>query len=260
MRKSYCNMGVLDEKLRGNLGSVVGRIEQACLRARREPADVRMIAVTKYAPIEAIAALVRLGMVDLGESRVQQLVERREYFEKYPPREEPDAPPIRWHMIGQLQRNKVKPIVPFVTLIHTVDRLRLVEDISKRAESVGRRVDVLLEVNGGDEPQKGGAAVCAAAHLGEQIASMPALRLRGLMSMAPNIEDGDDVRRVFTRVRELYDEMRSDYDVGAAFNVLSMGMSSDFEIAVECGANLVRIGSALFEGMQENEESILPSV
>ncbi len=245
----------IEEKLHGNLQSVRDRIGGACARARRNAEDVRLVVVTKSVDIDVVSALVKLGVRDLGENRVQQLTERvsqvNDFLKQQTPTEPGERlPPPRWHMIGTLQRNKVKAVLPAVTMIHSVDQLRLAEEINRRADAHPHMVDVLLEVNGGDEPQKSGAAVCAAAHLGEQIASLPNVRLRGLMSMAPLTNAETLTRQVFTRVSELFEEMRNEYAVGSAFDVLSMGMSGDFEIAVECGSNLVRIGSAVFEGLR----------
>lgn len=213
-----------------------------------------MVAVTKSVSRDVICELVEMGVTDFGENRVQELTQRASYISERINRHLLDthlgkpAKPT-WHMIGALQRNKVKPLLPWVDVIQSVDRLRLAEEIHKRAQPMSRCVDVLLEVNGGDESQKSGVAVCAASHLGEQIASLEGLRLRGLMTMAPLEADETELRRVFTRVRELYDEICHDFDVGDAFDTLSMGMSGDFEIAIECGATMVRVGSALFEGI-----------
>ncbi len=241
-------------KLEDNLGSVQQRIEQACVRARRHADDVQLVAVTKSVSPDVICELVELGVTDFGENRVQELTNRAAFISDKINRHLLDTDQGKpamptWHMIGGLQRNKVKPLLPWVSMVQSVDRLRLAEEIHKRAQQVSRRVDVLLEVNGGNEPQKSGAAVCAASHLGEQIASLDGLRLRGLMTMAPLEADETELRNIFTRVRELFEEMQRDFDVGDAFDTLSMGMSGDFELAVECGATMVRVGSALFEGI-----------
>lgn len=253
MQRDYPTTTALEDQLRANIQSVRLRIEAACERSRRDPDFVRLIAVTKSVDMEVVQALTRMGLRDLGENRVQQLTERAEQMSTWVQREcaDPTARPVptpRWHMIGALQRNKAKALLPAVAMIHSVDRLRLAEEINKRGADAVKPIDVLVEVNGG-EAQKSGAAVCAASHLGEQLASMPNVRLRGLMTMAPLTDDRARVRHAFTRVSELFDEMRNDFEVGDAFNILSMGMSSDFEIAVECGSSLVRIGTALYDGI-----------
>ncbi len=255
VQRSYPNTTLLEQKLHENLGAVRRRIAEACERAQRDPDDVRLVAVTKSVGVDVIQTLLRMGTIDLGENRAQQLSEREFAIREYLARPDPHparqpAPAPRWHMIGNLQRKKVKALLPAVTMIHSVDRLRLAEEINKRAQEQSRRIDILLEINAGDEPQKGGAAVCAAAHLGEQIASLPHLRLCGLMSMAPLTNDRQRLRNVFSRVYELYEEMRHEYDVGDAFDTLSMGMTADFELAVECGSNLLRLGTVLYEGIE----------
>lgn len=242
-------------KLQANFKEVRNRIADACARANREPESVRLVAVTKSVGMDVIRTLVDMGVTDFGENRVQELTQRAAMVaemlkrRQMDPSIEPVTPPS-WHMIGSLQRNKVRSLLPWVKMVHSVDRLRLAETLSKHAGSESRDVDVLLEVNGGNEPQKNGMAVCAAPHLAEQIVSLPNIRVRGLMSMAPLGADQTQLRNVFDRVRDLFDEMRSNYAVGGEFDTLSMGMSDDFELAVECGATLVRVGTALFSGLE----------
>ena len=242
-------------KLQGNFKRIRNRIADACARVKRDPESVRLVAVTKSVGMDVIRTLVDMDFSDLGENRVQELTRRAAMAEEMLKRRqldttlEPVTPPS-WHMIGHLQRNKVRSLLPWVTMVHSVDRLRLAETLSKHAGSQSRQVDVLLEVNGGNEPQKNGVAVCAAPHLAEQIVSLPNIRVRGLMSMAPLGADETTLRNVFDRVRDLFDETRSNYAVGEEFDTLSMGMSDDFELAVECGATLVRVGTALFSGLE----------
>ncbi|NOT01753.1 MAG: YggS family pyridoxal phosphate-dependent enzyme [Phycisphaerales bacterium] len=247
-------------RLQDNLKFVRQRIADACTRSGRLPDEVHLVAVTKSVGLDVIRTLLDLGVTEIGENRVQELVrragmiheslDRRQLLATAPP------PAPHWHMVGNLQRNKVKPLIPWTSMIHSVDRLRLAEDISKCAAAADRRVDILLEVNGGNEPQKQGAAVCAAPHLAEQIASLPGVRLRGLMTMAPQTADESALRQVFTRVGELFDEMRSHPALDASFNIYSAGMSADFETAIACGANLVRIGTALFEGIDSADDPL----
>jgi hypothetical protein len=153
---------------------------------------------------------------------------------------------IRWHLIGHLQRNKVKKAVEFSRLIHTVDSLRVAEDIQTAANKIGRPVDVLLQVNTSGESSKSGIAPAAAMHLVEAIETMVHVRVRGLMTMAPHTDNPEDARPTFSRCRELYDEIRRSGLGGEYFNILSMGMSADYEIAISEGSNLVRVGSAIF--------------
>lgn len=266
MQRDYSNATGIEQKLRENVRVVRDRIGEACTRVHRDPKTVGLVAVTKTMGLDVVRSLLRMGLTDLGENRVHRLVERAEAIGRDMGRSKPpewipeplranQPTPPRWHMIGNLQRNKVRSLLPWVSMIHSVDRLRLAEEIDHRAAELSRRVDVLLEVSGADEPQKGGAAVCAAAHLGEQMASLPHLRLRGLMAMAPQGEDANRLGNVFSRVSELFEEMRHDYAVGEDFDLLSMGMSNDFEIAVACGSNLVRVGTALFEGIPPSDRA-----
>ena len=153
---------------------------------------------------------------------------------------------VRWHMIGHLQRNKIKQVLPLVRLVHSVDTLRLAEDLHAYGSKVDRTIDVLLQVNASGESTKFGVSLPAARHLAEQIDSMVNLRLRGLMTMAPYSENPEDARPVFARTAEVFQDLRSAGLGGGMCNILSMGMSGDFEVAIQEGANLVRVGRALF--------------
>src|SRR5690606_15085360 len=158
----------------------------------------------------------------------------------------PTADVVRWHMIGTLQRNKVRKIVESSRLIHSVDNLRLAEEIHAVAVRGERPVEVLLQVNCSGEPQKGGVAPAAAIALAEQIESMVNVRLRGLMTMAALSDNPEDSRPTFRRLRELFEEMEKCGFADGRFNILSMGMSNDYEVAIEEGSNLVRVGTAIF--------------
>src|SRR5262249_44521240 len=153
-----------------------------------------------------------------------------------------------WHMIGHLQRNKVKPILPLVSAIHSVDSLRLAEEIDGQAAKLGKKMPVLMQVNASEEPSKYGVAVGAAVHLAEQIDSMENLQVLGLMRMAPLAASEKEIRHCFVRTREIFDEMKWHKIGGEKLKHLSMGMSHDFETAIEEGATMVRVGTALFGG------------
>jgi pyridoxal phosphate enzyme (YggS family) len=229
---------------------VKDKINSACTRAGRAPEEVKLVVVTKSATIEAIKEVIRLGFTDLGENRVQQLkkvvAQINEPFEVSG--DNTNQPKINWHMIGHLQRNKVRHVLPITCLIHTVDTLRLAEEINISAAKQNLRPKVLLQVNTSKEPQKYGVPVGAATHLAEQIETLPNLQLVGLMTMAPLTHNKNIVRACFVRARELFVEMRGEKIVGNHFTELSMGMSSDYEIAIEEGATILRIGSAIFAG------------
>lgn len=244
------------------LDEVKERIARACEKRKRDPAEVTLIAVTKTAAPEQIREVLSLGIADLGESRVQQLTQRAAQLNEFVSRRQvhgdaglmPDK--IRWHMIGHLQRNKAKPLLPFVHLIHSVDSLRLAEELDLQAEKMGRRIPILLQVNGSEEPQKHGVAIGAAVHLAEQIDTMPNLQLMGLMAMAAHEKEEAKIRVAFSRTREIFDELKWNKIGGTTLKHLSMGMSDDFEIAIEEGATLVRLGSVLFGGAAQDHEGL----
>ena len=224
-------------------------IAAACGRSGREPDHVRIIIVTKTARLKAIQEVIQLGYTDLGENRVQhlkQVAEEIDTFLQKESKESGKSKKVRWHMIGHLQRNKVKQTLQLSNYIHSVDTLRLAEEINIAAARLDHHPNVFLQVNCSGEPQKYGAPVGAALHLAEQIASMPNLRLIGLMTMAPLTMNKEIVRACFARCRELFEEIRTEKIAGSKFKHLSMGMSQDYEIAVEEGATILRIGSAVF--------------
>ena len=236
-------------KITERIRRVEGTIAEACARAHREPGDIRLVVVTKSAEIEQIEEVIRLGVNHLGENRVQQLkkvaAQVAEFQQQHA--DDPELPKeIHWHMVGHLQRNKVRLVLPVVSLIHSVDTLRLAEEINSSAGQMGLAPRVLLQVNTSNEPQKYGVPIGAATHLAEQIETLPHLKLIGLMTMAPLTRNTDVVRTCFARARELFYEMRGEKIVGSQFTELSMGMSSDYEIAIEEGATILRIGSAIF--------------
>jgi pyridoxal phosphate enzyme (YggS family) len=240
----------LGEKLQ----EVQERIAAAAGKAKREPGEITLIAVTKTAAPEQVREILQLGVSDLGESRVQFLTQRAAQLNEFLSRRAthggegtyPDK--IRWHMIGHLQRNKVKAVLPLVSLIHSVDSLRLAEELDTHAGKLGRKVPLLLQVNATEEQSKFGVAVGAAVHLAEQIDSMPGLQLVGLMTMGPLDQPEAKVRQAFARTREIFEEMRWHKIGGANLRHLSMGMSDDFELAIAEGSTMVRIGTALFGG------------
>ncbi len=248
-------MDRIRRKLIENSKHVEQRIADACRKARRDPSSVTLVAVTKYASLDLVRAMVELGMTELGESRVQELIRRAAMVREWIGRRAWDSAasslkPPRWHMVGHLQRNKVRPVLPWVEMIHSVDSLRLAEEIDLEAAKLDRRIPILLEVNAADEPGKFGVAVAATTHLAEQVHSLRHVELRGLMALAPLTQDASVIRQTFQRVRELFDEVIGERICGPAFRDLSLGMSNDFEYAIEFGATYVRIGSALFEGIE----------
>jgi len=245
-------------RLSENHKRVLDRIEAACQRARRDPADIRLIAVTKYVELDIIRQALDLGILDLGESRPQQLNQRagmvHESLERrsvLSGRRDAAACRPRWHMVGHLQRNKVKLVLPWIEMIHSVDSLRLAEDLHTEATKVGRVVDLLLQVNTSAEKSKFGVAVGAVTHLAAHFAEWGGIRLCGFMTMAPQGATPMELRLYFDRLKDIFDDMRGERRAGPHFKELSMGMSDDFELAIEAGATMVRIGRALFGGLTE---------
>jgi PLP dependent protein len=239
------------QKIGEHIERVKETIASACARVDRDPAEITLVVVTKSATLEAIEEVIRLGYLDLGENRVQQLKKVSTQIDEFLQRsagEQTTTRRVRWHMIGHLQRNKVRQVLPLITLIHSVDTLRLAEEINASAVKLNITPVVLLQVNTSEEPQKYGVSVGAVPYLAEQIETLPNLKLVGLMTMAPLTHNKDVIRGCFVRARELFTEMRGEKIVGRHFTELSMGMSSDYEIAVEEGATILRIGSAIFSG------------
>jgi PLP dependent protein len=235
------------------LDEVRSRIAVAAAKVKRDPSEITLVAVTKTAAPEQIREILQLGVTDLGESRVQVLTQRAAQLNEFYQRravhgEGAPAQKIRWHLIGHLQRNKVKAVLPLVQMIHSVDSLRLAEELDLQALKLSRRIPVMLQVNASEESTKFGVAVGAAVHLAEQIDSMPNLQMIGLMAMGPLEAPEDKVRHTFARAREIFDEMKWHKIGGSSLRHLSMGMSHDFELAIAEGSTMVRIGSALFGG------------
>jgi pyridoxal phosphate enzyme (YggS family) len=210
------------------LDGVRGRIAAACERSGRTPDDVTLIAVTKGFPVQAARDAVAAGITDLGENRVQEAQAKRPELTDLPP-------VVVWHMIGHLQSNKVKAALDLFDIIHSVDSLHLAEAISKRAE---RPVPVFIEVNVAGESSKYGITIAALPEHVQSISRLPNVDVRGLMTVAPIAADPEDVRPVFRELREAA--------VALGLRGLSMGMTDDFEVAIEEGATHVRIGRALF--------------
>ncbi len=231
----------LHDRVRDNLAAVRARITAVCERCGRDPASVTLIAVTKYASEAAVQALYDLGHRDFGESRPQQLAGR---VSRYPA-------DVRWHLIGHLQRNKAALVVPITYRIHSVDSLRLLRKLDEVAAAEGQRIPILLEVNISGEASKDGYSANAVVNEWADITAVTSVDLVGLMTMAPLDADAEQTRAVFRGLRRLRDELAQQGPWPLL--ELSMGMSGDFEIAIEEGATMVRIGSTLFAGVEETQ-------
>ena len=238
-------------KISERVKRVKDAINNVCTRVGRDPGEIKLVVVTKSATVDSVKEAIRLGLTELGENRVQQLKKISAQVADFLQHSgsNSDCPrKINWHMIGHLQRNKVRSVLPIASLIHSVDTLRLAEEVNSSAAKLGLCPKVLLQVNTSNEPQKYGVPVGAVMHLAEQIETLPHLELTGLMTMAPLTHNKDVVRTCFIRARELFVEMKGEKIVGPQFSEISMGMSSDYEVAVEEGATILRIGSAIFAG------------
>ena len=264
-----------------NYASIRERINAAAKRAGRDPEEITLIAVSKTKPLEDIEELMASGVRDFGENKVQELAAKYDQImEKAaggaygdfagqaeaekpeavrpqgPEAEKPEAvqsqgleaegKPVRFHLIGHLQRNKVKQVISRACLIHSVDSLRLAQEIEKEAEKQGLSINVLVEVNIGAEESKSGTTPETAPELVRQIAELPHVHVKGLMCVAPIVEDPEEARPYFRRMKELAAEIDAMGLAGVSMKELSMGMTADFEVAVEEGATFVRVGTAIF--------------
>jgi pyridoxal phosphate enzyme (YggS family) len=232
----------LRDRCLANLAAVHDRIADACRRAGRSADDVRLIAVTKYVDTTLTRLVAECGCLDLAESRPQQLWEKAAAITDL-------DPPIRWHLVGHLQRNKVRRTLPVVSLLHTLDSERLLSSLEAEAAITGQPCNVLVEVNLSPDAARSGAAPADVPELVAAAVRSPHVRLRGLMGMARHPDSpAADARRDFAQLRELRDRLEADVPA-TSLRELSMGMSGDFEAAVLEGSTMLRIGSALFEGV-----------
>lgn len=239
----------------GRYNALLERVDAAAKRSGRTTNDIIVVLVSKYGTLEQIRELITAGHIHFGESRAQQLEQRSAQISDWIERMGEISAPgskglpetVNWHMIGHLQRNKARKTIKSARLIQTVDSLRLAEEIQAIASKGDEPVDVLVQVNVSGEPKKTGITPPAVPHIIDQIETMINVQVRGLMCMAENTEDENTIRQNFEQCGELFDEIQQRGNLGVRFNILSMGMSNDFEAAIECGANCIRVGSAIFQ-------------
>ncbi|WP_281185043.1 YggS family pyridoxal phosphate-dependent enzyme [Trichlorobacter lovleyi] len=223
----------------GNLAAVQARIQRACTISGRAPSSVRLVAVSKLHPAALVAEAAAAGQTVFGENYVQELVDKAAQL----------ARPVEWHMIGHLQSNKVKYLPGIVSMIHTVDRLSLAQEIDRQwRDKQSAACDILVQVNVSGEATKSGTTATEAVELVRHIAKLPNVRVRGLMTMPPFFDDPEAARPYFRELRLLADRISSEQIPAVEMTELSMGMSGDFEVAIEEGATLVRVGTAIFGG------------
>ena len=222
------------ESIKDNYSRLKRNIKESCDRAGRDPEKIRLIAVSKTFPASDIDALYKLGHKDFGENKVQELSEKNEQLTR---------DDIYWHLIGHLQTNKVKYIIDYISLIHSVDSIKLADEIQRRASNSSKMIDILVQVNTSGEESKFGVEPDAAGKLCNEIRKLENIRLKGLMTIGKFTDDENEIRQNFRVLKNLYDDLRQ---VNNQFEFLSMGMTSDYTIAIEEGSNMLRVGSAIF--------------
>ena len=219
-----------------NLVQVQKNIEESCKKVNRDPGEVTLIAVSKTKPVEMLQEAYDAGARVFGENKVQEIMDK---YDRLPS-------DIQWHMIGHLQRNKVKYIIDKVAMIHSVDSVRLAEEIHKESVKKGLVTQILLEVNVAEEESKFGFHVEEVEDALKQIQELSGVCVRGLMTIAPFVDNPEDNRPVFQKLNKLYVDMKTKNIDNDTMNILSMGMTGDFEVAVEEGATMVRVGTGIF--------------
>lgn len=224
--------------VRENIVRIKERIISACFRVNRDPSGIKIVAVSKGRGVLDIKEALASGLVDIGENRIQEALDK---FNKL--KAEGSGPEIQWHMIGHLQKNKVKDAVGIFQLIHSVDSLVLAEEINKRAAKINKIQDILLEVKTSPETTKSGLGPDKVKEAIGEISRLKNINIKGLMTIAPLVNHPEEARSYFKKLRELRESMNAAY-------ILSMGMTDDFEVAIEEGADIIRIGRGIFQGAQ----------
>lgn len=222
--------------LQENLKAVEEKIAAACKRAGRDRSEVTLIAVSKTKPVSMLNEVYETGVREFGENKVQEMMDKYEEMPK----------DIHWHMIGHLQRNKVKYLMGKATLIHSVDSLRLAEEISSQSVKHNVTTDILIEVNIAGEESKFGTDREEAIRLVEEASALPNIRILGLMTIAPFVENAEENRKYFRQIRELSIDIERKNIDNVSMRILSMGMTGDYEVAIEEGATMVRVGTGIF--------------
>lgn len=222
--------------IRENFLQVQNRIAAAAERAGRPPSSVRVVAVSKTKPVGLILEAIEAGVTDIGENRVQEAESKYDQIER----------PVKWHLVGHLQTNKVKSALRMFNLIHSVDSLRLLAEIDRRSAQLNRQTEVLIQANTSAEPSKYGIEPDRALDFVESALDYSHVRIKGLMTIGAFLPDPEEVRPSFVLLRQLKEKIMAQQFPGIDLEYLSMGMTNDFEVAIEEGANLVRIGTAIF--------------
>lgn len=222
--------------IRDNTKIVENDIKDACDRAKRDPKDINLIAVTKTIDTERINEALETGIENIGENKVQEIMEKYDKIEYAP----------SWHMIGHLQTNKVKYIIDKIDLIHSVDSLKLAKEIDKRARNINKIMDVLIQLNIADEDTKFGLSYNELDDFIKEIASLENVNVQGLMAIVPYVIDPEEVRPYFRKMKEIFDKLQDSPYENINMKYLSMGMTNDFQVAIEEGSNMIRVGTGIF--------------
>ena len=222
--------------IKENIAKVQENIKNACIKSSRDVSEVTLIAVSKTKPIEAIYEAMACGMKDFGENKVQEMCDKIETINE----------PLNWHLIGHLQTNKVKYIIGRTCLIHSVDSLHLAEKIQDEAAKKNVHADILVQVNVANETTKFGLSTDETIDMIEQIAKLPNVHIQGLMTIAPFVDDPEDNRQIFREMKQLSVDIKGKNIDNVDMNILSMGMTGDYEVAIEEGATMVRVGTGIF--------------
>lgn len=228
--------------LKDNFETVEKKVVQACERSGRDRSEVTLIAVSKTKPVEMLREVYDAGARDFGENKVQEICEK---YDQLPS-------DIKWHMIGHLQRNKVKQVIDKAAMIHSVDSYRLAQEISVQAQKKGLSIPILIEVNIAGEESKFGIAANDTIQLVEEIAVLPNLKIQGLMTIAPYVVDAEENRLYFRQIKQLSVDIKNKNIDNVSMDVLSMGMTGDYEVAIEEGATMVRVGTGIFGARNYN--------
>ena len=228
--------------IRENLARIQDRIAAAAARAGRDPASIGLVAVSKTKPVSLMVEAIDAGITDIGENRVQEAQSKHPQIDR----------PVKWHLVGHLQRNKVKQALPIFDLIHSVDSSRLLTEIDRRSAESNRPTEVLIQVNTSAEPSKYGLEPDQTLNFIESAHPYTHVRIIGLMTIGAFLPDPEAVRPMFALLRQLREKIISQQFPNVEMDILSMGMTNDFEVAIEEGANLIRVGTAIFGEREEN--------
>lgn len=219
-----------------NILNIKENVKNTCAKIGRDPNEIKIIAVTKTVDVDKIKLAIKYGMNCIGENKVQEILEKYDKIDES----------IEWHMIGHLQTNKVKYIIDKVHLIHSLDSIKLASEIEKRAERINKTINTLIQINVADEDSKFGIHPSEIDSFINKLLKFKYLKIKGLMTIAPYVENPEDVRNYFKQMKSIFDNLKEKYEENIEMKYLSMGMTNDYLVAIEEGANIIRIGTGIF--------------